>query len=363
MTSESRKVHAMKVVRSLMVAVLPAAVLAGCGASGGESGGEVPGELASGGWSAIVDAANDEGEVVMYSVLIPSANEALEAAFEEKYPEIDLVLTRLTGGEIDAALDAEKQTGKPKADIVNGSNYPWIWAHLDDGTFVRPQGPAATAEEWTSSPFQYEGLLQTHLLTVLGPATNTELVDDTFTSFTDVIDPELKGQIGIVEAVQATTGANYNWLEQTYGKEFLEELAGLDPVWYESASPMEQALASGEISVALTASAGGIQTLAEDGAPVEFHATEELWAAANLTYLLDQAPHPNAAQVLYDFMASPEGQTAIAAGNVSVLDGIKGTIGTSDQVHTALSTLDIEQLTSTEWATDYSNHWHEIFKR
>lgn len=299
----------------------------------------------------------------MYSVLIPSANEALEEAFEEKYPDIDLVVTRLTGGEIDAALDAEELTGKPKADIVNGTNYPWIWGHLEDGTFVKPQGPEATAEDWASSPFQYEGLLQTHMFTVLGPATNTDLVDDTFTSFTDVIDPKLKGQIGIVEAVQSTTSASYNWLEQTYGKEFLEDLADLDPVWYESAAPMEQALASGEISVALTASAGGIQTLANDGAPVEFQATDELWAAANLSYLLDQAPHPNAAQVLYDFMASREGQTAIAAGNVSALDGIKGTIGTPDQVNTALGTLDIGQLTSTEWATDYANHWHEIFKR
>ena len=76
-------------------------------------------------WQGIVEAANAEGRVTVYSVMLPNQNEALEAGFEATYPEIDMEVVRVLG-EMDSKLDAEKQTDAEGADVGAHVNYQWI---------------------------------------------------------------------------------------------------------------------------------------------------------------------------------------------------------------------------------------------
>jgi iron(III) transport system substrate-binding protein len=312
-------------------------------------------------WDRVVRAAEREGRVVMYSVMLPVINERLEKAFEEAYPKIDLKITRVLGDKIDSTLDAERTTKRGGADIVDHTNLPWIQRGLKEGYFVDAVGPNATKPEWTGEYLQ-DGKLQSSLFTVLGLATNKSVIETEVKDYTDLLKPELKGgKIGVVDPFVPSLAAFYAFLEDNYGGEqFLRDLAAQEPIVYQSAVPMEQALIAGEIAVGSWVTSAGIKDAASKGAPVDFVFPPNAFAAGNTTYILTWARHPNAAQVVMDFLATREGQTAIAKDNVSALDGIDGTLGSASQV----SSGDVEkQLTNAEWGKRYYDRWQDIFGR
>jgi hypothetical protein len=119
-------------------------------------------------------------------------------------------------------------------------------------------------------------------------------------------------------------------------------------------------LIAGELAVGSWVTSAGIKDAASKGAPVEFVFPPKAFAAANTTYILKWAKHPNAAQVLMDFLATREGQTAIAKDNVSPLDSIEGTLGPASTV----SSGDVKtQLANAEWGKEYYDRWQDIFGR
>jgi iron(III) transport system substrate-binding protein len=313
-------------------------------------------------WDKVVRAAEKEGTVTFYSLFLPVINERLQHAFEAKYPNIKLKVTRVLGDKIDSSLDAEQKTKSDGADIVDNTNYPWIWNALKNGYFVKPVGPSATGSDWAGTDHLIEDSLQSSLFTVLGIGVNTSLTQTPITDYPDLLNPALKGgKIGIVDPAFPSLAAFYAFLERDFGGEpFLRKLAAQKPQFYASAAPMEQALIAGDIAVGAWVSSAGIKDAESKGAPVKFIFPKHAFAAKNLTYILKWARHPNAAQVLYDFMASREGQAAIAKDNVSALRGIPGTLGNPSQV----SSGDIEgQLINTKWATEYYSRWQDVFGR
>ena len=349
----------------LMAAACLAVVTAsGCGGGSAEPEAKSNASAATTGdpkWDKVVRAAEREGQVSLYSVMLPVINERLEKAFEEAYPKIDLKVTRVLGDKIDSTLDAERTTGRGGADVVNHTNLPWIQGGLKAGYFVDAVGPNAIKPEWTGK-YLRDGKLQTSLFTVLGMATNKSVTDTEVKDYTDLLKPELKGgKIGVVDPFVPSLAAFYAFLEENYGGEkFLRDLAAQKPVVYQSAVPMEQALIAGEIAVGSWVTSAGIKDAASKGAPVKFVFPPKAFAAGNTTYILKWAKHPNAAQVLMDFLATREGQTAIAKDNVSPLDGIEGTLGAASTV----SSGDVKtQLANAEWGKEYYDRWQDIFGR
>ena len=112
------------------------------------------------------------------------------------------------------------------------------------------------------------------------------------------------------------------YLEENYGEDFVTQLAAQEPKIYPSSLPMAQALTSGEISAA-----SFVQVQVDEkeaGAPVDSGLADEVWGARFNTSILNIAPHPNAAQVLSNFLVTQPGQEAIARKSASVLPDIPG---------------------------------------
>jgi iron(III) transport system substrate-binding protein len=244
----------------------------GCGEGSGELETKSNASAATTGdpkWDKVVRAAEREGQVTLYSVMLPVINERLETAFEEAYPNIDLKVTRVLGDKIDSTLDAERTTGRGGADVINHTNHPWIQVGLEKGYFVDAAGPNATKPEW-SGKYLEDGKLQTSLFTVLGLATNESVIDTEVKDYADLLKPELAGgKIGVVDPFVPSLAAFYAFLEENYGGEtFLRDLAAQKPVVYQSAVPMEQALIAGEIAVGSWVTSAGIKDAASKGAPV-----------------------------------------------------------------------------------------------
>lgn len=309
-------------------------------------------------WNDVVAAAEEEGSALLYSVVVPDINTRLEKAFEEAYPEIDLQIIRSVSGEIDANLDAEKTTGAEGGDVVLHVNYPWVEAAQKNGDLVEPVGPNATGKQWRR--FMVDKTTQISTFTMIGLAHNTDALDEGPTSFEDLLDPEYAGgKIGLPDPAAPVVADFYATLQDIMGDDFLDKLAAQDPVFYPSVVPIEQALAAGEVDVAGYATLPGISGLTEQGAPVEFTLPEGGWASPIWTYIPKWSKHPNAAQVVYDFFASPEGQEALGKDSISPLADVPGTFASVDKVTVA----DVDRITDPEWFNPYYTDWKSTFGR
>jgi iron(III) transport system substrate-binding protein len=184
---------------------------------------------------------------------------------------------------------------------------------------------------------------------------NTEQFPDGIDNYPDLLDPALKGKIGVPEPGAQSFVDFYLYLEENYGEDFVEDLAAQEPRIYPSSLPMAEALSSGELAAATF-----VQPLVDEkeaGAPVDSGLADEAWGARFFGLILETAPNPCAAQLLADFLITTEGQEAVARKAASVLPDIEGAVTTVDQVREQ----DLEVLTP-EFVAEYQQKWNELFR-
>ena len=316
---------------------------AACGSDDPES------TLATGGWDAIVEAAKKEGSVTIYSSQGQTQLDDFAAAFEKEYG-IKVEVVRGIDPELQPKIEAEKQTGKAVADVYVSSLRPTQETFADQGYYVAPEGP--TFDE--VDVMQGDEIFDVDA-TVLTFAWNTDLYPGKVESYADLLDPAFKGKLGVPEPTSATFVDYYNYVTSLHGEDFLEKLAAQKPQIYPGALPAAEALSSGEIAGAIFVEPQVDQQKA--GAPVDFGFEKEKWAAVFYGGILADAPHPNAAQLLADFMLTEAGQEAIARKAASVRPDVPGTFGTLDTVRR----IDYAALTP-EAVAEFQKKWNKLFR-
>lgn len=296
-----------------------ALLLTGCG-SGGGSGSELAGS-----WDEIIAAAQEEGSVTIYSTHSPDNLEALKQAFEAEYPGITLTYVRGTDADILPKIEVENSTGSGVADVHMTTDAGWIHRSLETEYSAEVVAPSIENEAFQSDNSVIEDKFFLTSATVFGLGWNTTHVPEGLESPDDVLEPELRGKVGIQNPNGIPTYVDmYRKIDEDYGSGFLDRLTTAQPRIYNSAVAITQALASGEVWAAPMA-ASNILTEQEKGAPVDFALPEKPWGVPWYSHVLASAPNPNAAQLLADFLLTPAGQEAISQDYLAVLPDIPGT--------------------------------------
>ncbi len=314
-----------------------------CGGSPGPEG-------VSSDWAAVERQARDEGALRWYSTLAPAINENLVAAFAGAYPEITVDVTRAVSSDLTQRIDAEARGGAAGADLVVHTDQAWQQAK-EDGAFSVLRGPAVT--DPGQDVLSDDGTSSLVALAVIGFGWNTTIIEEPPPSFEALADPAYRGQIGLYDYEATPVAVSFDvWADQ-YGDDFVEALAAQEPRFYASGSALAQAVAAGEVGIA----AYTTPSLVPEGAPVEIAYPDEPVANAYVLNVLCSADHPAAAQVLANWLLTPEAQEIAAAGSASVLDAAAGVdaMFTVDEVRvtdvTAYSEGDLEALRSSLDAT------------
>ena len=306
-------------------------------------------------WDTIVAAAQEEGKVTIYSSQHPVRLSILGEKFSEEYG-IELEVYRDIDSVLIPKVEAEQQAGGI-ADVIAQAGAAWALQRGSEGWFVAPVGPAFDDPAFDrAANVSEDGTFFTSTAAVLTFGWNTSQYPAGLTDYTDLLDPELAGgRIGVIEPSAPSIVDFWLYLEENYGEDFVTQLAAQEPKIYPSSLPMAQALTSGEISAASFVSVLGDEK--EAGAPVESGLADEVWGARFNTAVLDSAPHPNAAQVLANFMVTQPGQEAIAYQAASVLPDVEGAVTTVDKVRVQ----DLTVLTP-ELVAEYQAKWNSLFK-
>lgn len=344
-------------MRSITKAIATVAIAAstfGLAACGGSSSSSGPVE---GSWDDVVSAANKEGSVMLYSSQKPANLEALKAAFNAKYPDIAMDFVRGTDAEINPRIETENKTGKGIADVHMLTDAGWIQNAADSGAYSADLvGPAldAPAYEPDKSVINDRFFLTSAAVFALG--WNTSAVPGGLNTPQDILNPAYKGKIGIVNPTGIASYVDlYRYYAKTYGEDYWERLAALEPRVYPSALGVAQALTSGEVVV--SPSVQPLVTEVEAGAPVNWKLPPNPWGTPWYSQVVGVAPHPNAAQVLADFMVTTEGQTALNPGYAAALPDIPGAVARAQEI----ASPDVAELTP-EKVEQYSEEWQKLFQ-
>lgn len=314
-------------IRATVAVAAAALTLTACGS--GSSGISEP---VSGSWDDVVAAANREGKVTIYSTQAATRLAALETAFESAYPEIDLEVVRGVDADLLSKIDAESKSGKGIGDVAVITDVSWMDNSKGTDAAVKLIGPSFDNPAYQRDTSVVDDRFFLEGAVLLGFGWNTTLLPGGISTPQDYLDPALKGKIGIVNPATSPTYLDYySHIEKYYGgREILEKVADQNPRIYPSNQPLAQAIASGEISAGLMADP--MLPNKEAGAPVEWSAGEHVWGGKWYGLALGTSPHPNAAQVLADFMVTVPGQEATSVGYSSVLPDIQGSLAAAQDM-------------------------------
>jgi iron(III) transport system substrate-binding protein len=309
----------------------------------------------------LVAAAQDEGSVTVYSSQGLDQLNALAEAFDAEYG-IDVEVVRNTDADIIPRVETELATNTSGGDLVVTAAQVFMETQAEAGNWVDPTASPQIAGlgDYDADQYVHEGNFFEVGAAVLTFAWNTNDVPDGLSDYEDLLDPELAGgRIAVVDpAIGPAVVDFYLWLEESFGEDFITDLAAQEPRIYPSALPIGEALTSGEVSAAAYAAPVQLVPAAANGAPVDYGVSEVgAWGARYFGAVPKSSDSPNAAALLADFMVTAQGQELVQGASGSVLPDIPGTLITNDRVRI----MDLEA-TAPEPAAEYVEEWNALFR-
>jgi iron(III) transport system substrate-binding protein len=262
--------------------------------------------------AALIEAARKEGQVVWYTTLIVNQIiRPLQEAFEKKYPGIKLQYSRADDAPTALKLLSEARAGRVQADVFD-SLYSMIAverAHLIAP--YRPPNIDQIPDDLKDKDGYWTGLV----VYVFAPGLNVNAVPlaEAPKTLQDLLDPKWKGKIAwhasSVAGATGFVGAILTGMGEERGMDYLRALAKQRIINVEASSRavLDQVIA-GEYPLALMIFINHAVISARKGAPSAWLKIEPMPVALDAVSLLKDAPHPNAARLLIDFLTSEEGQ-------------------------------------------------------
>jgi iron(III) transport system substrate-binding protein len=255
----------------------------------------------------LVAAAEKEGSVSLLYAAPLASEQALIKAFNAQYPNIKVVLTRNAGAPGGAKLLQDFQAGVKNTDLFEGSDVTTTDALSQAGAFVSdivPTDAALYPKGYVIAPGVYAPQPETIVV-----AFNTKLVTDSeaaaLRDWNGVLDPKWKGKLAVITPTTSAGGIPALYADSKVSPDFLTKLHAQDPKLYDGTAGGRDAIVSGQQAVVFGEFDDAMITLVKSGAPVGFVYPNPAPQFPDAFYgVLTNAPHPNAARLLWAFMTS-----------------------------------------------------------
>jgi ABC-type Fe3+ transport system substrate-binding protein len=266
---------------------------------------------------ALIDAAKKEGKVVWYVSFVENQlARPLAAAFEKKYPGIQVQIVPGTATDLVIKLLGETKAGQIRGDVHHGGSAVWPLAKAGAIEKYMPEA----AKNYPPELKHPDGLWVADALYFLVAAVNTEMVPagSEPKTYQDLLDPKWKGKIAWT--TQMTQGGAAGFIGTVLqamgpdkGMDYLKQLAGqrLINVPSNQRVVLDQVI-GGEFPLAVSTFNYHSDISAAKGAPVKWLKLEPVTGTLDTAFLL-KGPNPNAGKVFLEFILSEEGQKVISA--------------------------------------------------
>lgn len=259
--------------------------------------------------AALYAAAKKEGKIVYYmGYLTQDLLNDISTAFTKKYPGIEFEGTRKPAGPLFQQLNQEMQAGVKNCDVFGTAEMGQMLQFQGQGKLLQyqpSQNNLRAVLRNLKSTFYQPGAL---LPIIIGYNTKLLKPDAAPKSWKDLLNPKYKDQISIGSA--AASGQLGLWaliMSQKYGWDsYFNSFNQLNPKIGRSINDGATDLISGERALGVV-SLGQILAAKAKGNPVDVvYPAEGPVVAIGPVAILQDAPHPNAAKLLINFLMSQE---------------------------------------------------------
>jgi iron(III) transport system substrate-binding protein len=259
----------------------------------------------------LVDAANKEGKVILYSAMDLPVGEKLAKAFEAKYPGIAVQVERSGSERLFQRVAQEFSSDIHAADVINSSDASHFISWKKNG-WLAPFVSEDIARHFLPQFRDPDGMSATSRIYLSSIGYNTNLVkpEDAPKSFADLLDPKWAGKM--VKGHPAYSGtimtATFQMVREL-GWEYFEKLSKQRVMQVQSSTDPPKKLSLGERAVMADGNEYGVVLLKEAGQPVEpVYPAEGAPTISGPTGIFATAPHPNAARLFQAWLHTRETQ-------------------------------------------------------
>ncbi len=253
---------------------------------------------------AMLAAAAKEGKVVWYTAVDVKVAEAVAKVFRADYPNIAIEVERSGSERVFQRVNQEYQANIKNVDVVNSSDashfifwkqQKWLAPHTPPDVkrypaqFKDPEGYFAV---WRAT------------LSVMGYNTSLVPAATAPTGYADLLDPQWKGKMAKSHPSYSGTSLTGTYaLTKALGWDYLEKLSKQGVQQLQSTTATPKSIASGERAVMVDGNEYNMFIEIDAKSPVKIvYAKEGTPFVTSPTAIFADAPHPNAARVLQNFL-------------------------------------------------------------
>ena len=300
-------------------------------------------------------AVKEGGTLNFYATLAQINAEKILPIFEKRFPGIKVNHVDATSDKLVARAVTEARGGKTLADVIQVPLENVGQVH-DQGLLLETKLPeSAEYPEGMKGSFWISSDLQFFIA-----AWNTTLVkkEEEPKSFDDFAHPRWKNRL-IAEPrdlEMLLAFAKYKFKSDEKAIELLRKIAANNVEFHTGHSQLAELLVAGQAAACWTCYSHHYPGRIKKGAPLNYMLTEGV-ASINGTAIFKNAPHPNTALLFARWIASQEGQKAMAqGGRTPAHPKVEPVDKTRTEKIYAISAADLKEFPK------YEKIWKEIFK-
>jgi iron(III) transport system substrate-binding protein len=286
----------------------------------------------SAGYEAVAQlyaSAKKEGTVVIWGPTDAVIYQRAQAVLDKQYPGIKIEHFESIPEPLVQRIIAENQAGKPAAvDIIQSGSLRALRPLIDRDMLAAY--PGWEKDFGLDAVYANQRFVGAYNLT-LPIAYNTKMVSaqEAPKSWEDLADPKWKGRKIIIEArLVPFAMLGTEWGKGKAAELIKKILAQQQPLIVQGGTTVANALAGGQVSIAVGTYAYTIERLKKQGGAVDWVAASPLPVLNSAVGVLKTAPHPNAARFFAGWLGGAEGQNIRYTTSGQAIEVGKNAIGT-----------------------------------
>ncbi|HEY7322191.1 MAG TPA: extracellular solute-binding protein [Candidatus Binatia bacterium] len=252
--------------------------------------------------------AKKEGTVIIWGPTDAIIYQKMQAVLDKQYPGIKIDHFESIPEPLVQRIIAESQAGKPaNVDIIQSGSLRAVRPLIDrDMLAVYPGWEKDFGLDAVYAGGRFVGAY--NLTLPISYNSKAVSAKDAPKSWEELLEPKWKGRKLIIEARLVPLAM----LGTEWGKakvaEIVKRLLAQEPIIVQGGTTVANALAGGQVSIAVGTYAYTIEKLKKAGAPVDWIPVAPLPVLTSAVGVLKTAPHPNAARFFAGWMGTTEGQ-------------------------------------------------------
>lgn len=273
----------------------------------------------------IIEAAKKEGALTYWDVVIqPETNDALSAAFRRHYglpATFQINYNLAAAASFVTRVEQELAANRVTIDVGAFSVINWLFERAHSGDILEYHSPEhAHYGQIFSAGLGLKGFFAPNGGYVFVPMWSEDHLKFTGKSYKDVAGAVPPGRFGFGDAAKTPVQiAVYTGLRQVLDVGFFRELAKMKPSFIVRSEQTAARLVSGEDLMAFHGMPTRAYQFNQKGAHLKFLFPQEgVVLMPQGTFILKNAPHPNAAKLWIDFILSEQGQTILVKGEALI---------------------------------------------